>query len=102
MNQILDRFDAILTPTSPVPAFKIGSVSDPLTYYLMDIFTVPANLVGIPAISIPFGFARGMPVGLQIMGKRFDDGKVLRIARNFEKRSPYNDNGRIPLPVVRI
>jgi len=102
VNQILDRFDAILTPTSPVPAFKIGSVSDPLTYYLMDIFTVPANLVGIPAISIPFGFARGMPVGLQIMGKRFDDGKVLRIARNFEKRSPYNDNGRIPLPVVRI
>ncbi len=102
INQILDSFDAILTPTSPIPAFKIGSVSDPLTYYLMDIFTVPANLVGIPAISIPFGFAHDMPVGLQIMGKRFDDPKVLRIARNFEKISPYNDNGRIRLPAVRI
>ncbi|MEJ5228405.1 MAG: Asp-tRNA(Asn)/Glu-tRNA(Gln) amidotransferase subunit GatA [Pseudothermotoga sp.] len=102
VNQVLEKFDAILTPTSPVPAFKIGSVSDPLTYYLMDVFTVPANLVGIPAISIPFGFAHNLPVGLQIMGKRFDDAKVLRIARNFEKKSAYNDNGRIPMPVVRI
>ncbi len=102
INQVLDKFDAILTPTSPIPAFKVGSISDPLTYYLMDIFTVPANLVGIPAISIPFGFVRNKPIGLQIMGKRFDDGKVLRIARNFEKTSPYNDNGRIRLPVVKI
>ncbi len=102
VNQVLEKFDAILTPTSPVPAFKIGSVSDPLTYYLMDVFTVPANLVGIPAISIPFGFAHDLPVGLQIMGKRFEDAKVLRIARSFEKKSSYNENGRIPIPVVRI
>ncbi len=94
-------FDAILTPTSPIPAFEIGSVRDPLTYYLMDIFTIPANLIGAPAISIPFGFARSLPVGLQIMGKRFDDGKVLQIARAFEKKSPYNENGRFPTPVVK-
>jgi aspartyl-tRNA(Asn)/glutamyl-tRNA(Gln) amidotransferase subunit A len=51
---------------------------------------------------VPFGFAKNLPVGLQIMGRRFDDPKVLAIARTFEKYSPYNINGRIPLPVVRI
>ncbi|HBT26028.1 MAG TPA: Asp-tRNA(Asn)/Glu-tRNA(Gln) amidotransferase GatCAB subunit A [Pseudothermotoga sp.] len=102
LNRVLADFDAILTPTSPSPAFKIGSVADPLTYYLMDIFTIPANLSGLPAISVPFGFAKNLPVGLQIMGRRFDDPKVLAIARAFEKYSPYNINGRIPLPVVRI
>ncbi|AEH51022.1 Asp-tRNA(Asn)/Glu-tRNA(Gln) amidotransferase subunit GatA [Pseudothermotoga thermarum] len=98
---VFKDFDAVLTPTSPVPAFEIGSVKDPLTYYLMDIFTIPANLIGGPAISIPFGFAKSLPVGLQIMGKRFDDGKVLQIARAFEKNSPYNENGRFPMPVVK-
>ncbi len=97
---IFKDFDAVLTPTSPIPAFEIGSVKDPLTYYLMDIFTIPANLIGAPAISIPFGFARSLPVGFQIMGKRFDDGKVLQIARTLEKKSHYNENGRFPMPVV--
>lgn len=101
LNKVFDEFDAIVTPTSPIPAFKIGSVTDPLAYYLMDIFTTFANLAGIPSLSIPFGFARGLPVGIQISGKRFDDPKVLRIGRAIEKFSPYNENGRIPLPVVR-
>ncbi|RKX41511.1 MAG: Asp-tRNA(Asn)/Glu-tRNA(Gln) amidotransferase GatCAB subunit A [Thermotogae bacterium] len=100
INEILENFDAILTPTSPVPAYKIGEIKDPLTYYLMDIFTIPANLGGFPALSIPFGFSKGLPVGVQIMGKRFDDSKVLRVGRAVEKSSPYNENGRFPMAEV--
>lgn len=100
INDILRDFDAILTPTSPVPAYKIGEIKDPLTYYLMDIFTIPANLGGFPALSIPFGFSKGLPVGVQIMGKRFDDSKVLRIGRAVEKSSPYNKDGRFPIAEV--
>ena len=100
MNEILENFDAILTPTSPVPAYKIGEIKDPLTYYLMDIFTIPANLGGFPALSIPFGFSKGLPVGIQIMGKRFDDSKVLRVGRAVEKSSPYNEDGRFPMAEV--
>jgi len=100
MNGILETFDAILTPTSPVPAYKIGEIKDPLTYYLMDIFTIPANLGGFPALSIPFGFSKGLPVGIQIMGKRFDDSKVLRVGRAVEKSSPYNEDGRFPMAEV--
>ncbi|KAF2958167.1 glutamyl-tRNA amidotransferase [Thermotoga sp. Ku-13t] len=102
LNTTFDEFDAILTPTSPIPAFKIGSITDPLAYYLMDVFTTFANLAGVPALSVPFGFARGLPVGIQIVGKRFDDPKVLRIGRAIEKSSPYNENGRFPTPVVRV
>jgi len=100
INEILEKFDAILTPTSPVPAYRIGEIKDPLTYYLMDIFTIPANLGGFPALSIPFGFSKGLPVGVQIMGRRFDDSKVLRIGRAVEKASPYNENGRFPMAEV--
>lgn len=100
LNDVLSEYDAILTPTSPVTAFKVGEIKDPLTYYLMDIFTIPANLAGLPAISVPFGFSNGLPVGVQIMGRRFEDGKVLRIARAIEKHSPYNEDGRFPLPEV--
>ena len=101
LDSVLTENDAILTPTSPITAFKLGEVKDPLTYYLMDIFTAPANLAGLPAISVPYGFSNDLPVGLQIMSRRFHDAKVLRIARSFEKNSPYNSNGRIRLPVVK-
>lgn len=101
LDSVLTENDAILTPTSPTTAFKLGEVKDPLTYYLMDIFTAPANLAGLPAVSVPYGFSNNLPVGLQIMSRRFHDAKVLRIARSFEKNSPYNSNGRIRLPVVR-
>lgn len=78
--------DAILTPTTPTPAFRIGEkVSDPLQMYLSDIFTISANLAGVPAISIPCGFTPdGLPVGLQIMGRPFDEGTILRIAYAYE------------------
>jgi aspartyl-tRNA(Asn)/glutamyl-tRNA(Gln) amidotransferase subunit A len=101
LNEVLSQYDAILTPTSPVTAFKIGEIKDPLTYYLMDIFTIPANLAGLPAISVPFGFSNNLPVGVQVIGRRFADGKVFRIARAIEKNSPYNENGMFPLPEVK-
>ncbi len=88
LNDLLREYDFIITPTSPITAFKIGEVKDPLVYYMMDIFTIPANLAGIPAISIPFGFSNGLPVGMQIMGKRFDDAKVLGFANYIEKDIP--------------
>ncbi|MDK2886316.1 MAG: aspartyl-tRNA(Asn)/glutamyl-tRNA(Gln) amidotransferase subunit [Thermosipho sp. (in: thermotogales)] len=88
IEEFFDDFDFIVTPTSPITAFKIGEIKDPLIYYLMDIFTIPANLSGIPAISLPFGFSEGLPVGMQIMGKRFDDAKVLGFARFIEKDIP--------------
>ena len=93
MNDVLSSYDAIVGPTTPESAFKFGELSDPLDYYLQDIYTIPANLVGAPAISVPMGFVNKMPIGLQIMGKRFDDAKVLRIARNYEK-----SRGDVPMP----
>jgi aspartyl-tRNA(Asn)/glutamyl-tRNA(Gln) amidotransferase subunit A len=84
--------DVILTPTAPTPAFKIGEkVEDPLQMYLSDIFTIPVNLAGIPAISIPCGFSReGLPIGLQIMGKHFDEGMLLKVAHTFEQNTDFH------------
>lgn len=78
--------DAIVTPTTPTPAFKLGEkVNDPVSMYLADIFTVTADLVGIPGISVPCGMTRdGLPIGVQILGKHFDEGTILRIAHVVE------------------
>lgn len=79
--------DCIITPTTPTTAFKLGEkIDDPLTMYLSDIYTVSANLAGIPGISIPCGVDhQGLPIGLQILGKQFDEGTVLRVADFLEK-----------------
>lgn len=84
--------DAIITPTAPTAAFKLGEkVNDPLQMYLSDIFTISANLAGIPAISIPCGFNKNnLPIGLQILGRPFDEGTILRIAYNFEQATGYH------------
>ena len=86
------KVDVLLTPTAPTPAFRIGEkVQDPLQMYLSDILTIPVNLAGIPAISIPCGFSReGLPIGLQIMGGAFDEGKLLRVAYTFEQNTDYH------------
>ena len=78
--------DLIVTPVSPTTAFKTGErIEDPLTMYLSDIFTIPANLAGLPAVSIPGGFdSRGLPTGLHIIGKALDEGPILRAAHVFE------------------
>lgn len=85
-EQAFEKVDAIVTPTSPTAAFKLGEkVDDPLAMYLADIFTVVADLVGIPGISVPCGETReGLPVGLQVLGKHFDEGTILRLAHAYE------------------
>jgi len=80
------QVDAILTPTTPTPAFKLGEKTDnPLEMYLNDIFTVTADLVGIPGISVPCGKTRtGLPIGVQLLGKHFDEGTLFRVASAVE------------------
>ncbi len=85
LYKILEESDFIILPTTPTPAPKIGEITDPLTYYLMDIFTIPANLAGLPAISVPFGKSGNLPLGMQIMGRRFEDPKVLQLAYAVER-----------------
>jgi aspartyl-tRNA(Asn)/glutamyl-tRNA(Gln) amidotransferase subunit A len=84
-----DAVDAIAMPTSPTPAFKIGErIDDPLQMYLADIFTVSANLAGLPAVSVPCGFTAGrLPIGLQLTGRRFDETTLLRIADAYERET---------------
>ena len=84
--------DAVLSPTSPTPAFRIGEkVSDPLAMYLSDVFTLPCNLAGLPGLSLPCGFTRtGLPIGLQILGRPWDEARVLRIARAFEREHDFH------------
>jgi len=86
------QVDVILAPTAPTPAFRIGEkTEDPLQMYLSDIFTIPVNLAGIPGISIPCGFSRdNLPIGLQIMGKHFDEGMLLRVAYAFEQNTDFH------------
>jgi aspartyl-tRNA(Asn)/glutamyl-tRNA(Gln) amidotransferase subunit A len=81
------KVDAIITPTAPTPAFKLGEkASDPLQMYLADIYTVTGSLAGVPGISVPCGETKaGLPVGMQIFGKHFDEARVLQIARAFER-----------------
>ncbi len=77
----LDGCDAIISPTAPTVAPKLGEQSDPHKTYLSDMYTVPVNISGLPAVSVPFGTAHGMPVGVQIIGKCFDEGGILDIGK---------------------
>ena len=84
-------FDVLLTPTAPEPAFKIGAkIDDPLSMYLSDVFTVPANLAGIPAVAVPSGFdAAGLPLSLQVMARHFDERTMLRAAAFYENETGF-------------
>ncbi|SFS30533.1 Asp-tRNA(Asn)/Glu-tRNA(Gln) amidotransferase subunit GatA [Marininema halotolerans] len=83
---IFNHYDVVVGPTSPTTAFKMGEkTSDPLTMYLNDICTIPVSLAGLPAISVPCGLADGLPVGLQIVGKPFDEAEVLKVAHAYEQ-----------------
>jgi len=84
----LKDYDVILTPTSPVTAFKLGEVSDPMALKLLDLCTIPANMAGMPGISINCGFANGLPVGLQLLGAPLEDEKLLQIAYTVEQALP--------------
>ncbi len=85
-DQAFARVDAVLSPTSPTTAFRLGEkLDDPLAMYLNDVYTVPANLAGLPGISVPCGFdAQGLPIGLQLIGKPFDEETLLRVAHAVE------------------
>jgi len=90
-ENVFEQYDVIIGPTTPTPAFKIGEkTSDPLTMYMNDILTIPVNLAGVPAISVPCGFVDGLPVGLQIIGKHFDESTVYRVAHAFEQATDYH------------
>ena len=90
-NMALDACDAICTPVAPVTAWPLGShTADPLQAYLMDAYTIPVNLAGLPGLSLPVGLGREsrMPVGLQLIGKAFDEGTLLRVGRVLEQALP--------------
>ncbi len=90
-DKAFDKVDVIVTPTSPTPAFKIGeNSSDPLKMYLADVFTIPASLAGICGISVNAGFSEGLPIGIQILGKKFDEKTVLKAAYNYEQSTNWN------------
>jgi aspartyl-tRNA(Asn)/glutamyl-tRNA(Gln) amidotransferase subunit A len=92
-NSVFDKCDCIMMPVSPTTAFKIGEkVNDPLTMYLSDIYTIAANLAGIPGISVPCGFDdNNLPIGLQILAPAFGEDKLLRIARMFESQTDWHE-----------
>ncbi len=81
-----EEVDALLTPTSPVPAFKIGEKSDPLAMYLLDVYTIGVNLAGLPGVSVPCGSTQtGLPIGLQLIGQSFQEANLLAIAKFYEQ-----------------
>ncbi len=90
-EDIFDTYDFVITPTVPSTAFKIGEqIDDPLKMYMNDLCTTPVNLAGLPAMSIPCGFSEGLPIGLQIIGKAFDEGSILQAAYAFEQNTDYH------------
>src|SRR5258706_1372682 len=89
-KRAFERFDVLVSPTTPNVAFKIGEISDPYQMYLNDVFTIPANLAGICGASIPGGFSDGLPVGLQLLGNFFAEDVILRVADAFEQVTDYH------------
>ena len=86
-----EKYDALVTPTSPTVPFKLGEkVDDPIQMYLSDVCTLPINIAGLPAISIPAGFADGLPIGMQIIGKPFDEETILHIAFAYEQATDWH------------
>jgi aspartyl-tRNA(Asn)/glutamyl-tRNA(Gln) amidotransferase subunit A len=93
--KVFEKVDALVSPTSPVPAFKLGErTADPLQMYLADIFTNAANLAGICGISVPCGFAEAegtrLPIGMQLLGKAFDEARVLQVAHAYEQSTGWH------------
>lgn len=89
-DKVFENYDVIIGPTAPTPAFAIGAnIDDPLTMYANDILTIPINLAGVPAISVPCGFENGLPLGLQIIGKHFDEETLYRVAYAYEQQTDF-------------
>jgi len=88
-TRVFSKYDILVTPTSPTPAFKLKEkMADPLTMYLSDIYTIPVNLAGLPALSLNCGYSKGgLPIGLQLIGKPFEEETILRVAFNYEQNN---------------
>lgn len=91
-EKVFEDYDVIIGPTTPTPAFKVGEIiDDPLTMYANDILTIPVNLAGVPGMSLPCGFSsEGLPIGLQIIGKHFDEATIYRTAYAFEQATDHH------------
>lgn len=90
-TNIFEKYDVIIGPTTPSASFKCGAMTkDPLTMYMNDILTIPVNLAGVPAISVPCGFSDGLPIGLQIIGKHFDESTIYKVAHAFEQATEHH------------
>jgi len=90
-DQAFEKYDVLVTPTVPTVPFKIGEkVDDPLKMYLTDVCTLPINIAGVPAISVPAGFADGLPIGMQIIGKFFNEETILRVAHAFQQATEWH------------
>ncbi len=90
-DAVFEKYDALVTPTSPTVPFKIGErADDPLAMYLSDICTLPANIAGVPGISIPAGFVDGLPVGMQFIGKHFSEETLLRVGYAYEQATEWH------------
>ena len=90
-DQAFEKYDALVTPTSPTVPFKMGEkIDDPVQMYLSDVCTLPINIAGLPAISIPAGFAEGLPIGMQIIGKPFSEETLLKIAYAYQQATEWH------------
>lgn len=90
-HQVFDQVDVLLTPTSPTVPFPLGARSaDPLQMYLADLYTVPANLANIPAMSLPGGFVDGLPVGIQLMAKQWDEATMFRVGHTYQQLTDWH------------
>ena len=90
-DEAFKKFDVLVTPTSPTTAFPIGEkIYDPVNMYLSDIYPVPVNVAGLPAISIPCGFSQGLPVGMQLIGPALSEKNLLRVSYAYEQTQPWH------------
>ena len=84
------QVDAMLTPCTPEPAFQLGSKPDPISLYLSDIFTIATNCAGLPAISMPNGFINNLPMGVQLIGKHFQEQQLLNFGHQFQTQTDWH------------
>lgn len=86
-EKVFQDYDVIIAPTTPTPAFKFGDVQDPVSMYMCDMLTIPVNLAGLPGMTVPCGFSDGMPLGLQFIGKPFDESTLYQVAYAYEQEA---------------
>jgi aspartyl-tRNA(Asn)/glutamyl-tRNA(Gln) amidotransferase subunit A len=91
-ERAFERVDVLVAPTTPGVAFKHGDKADPLAMYMNDVYTIPASMTGLPAVSVPCGFSTaGLPIGLQLIGRSLDEATLLRVAHAYEQATPWRD-----------